>query len=281
MTRIELSPSDNLRSIAFSPDSRTLVTASHKVGLDFWDVRGQRHLSHVEGLAVTEPAWRFGKVVYLAADQGLALATQDHGVVFTDGRGTGLPALRSPEEPVNHSHWPQAPEAKRSPWSGPMAAESRSTMRQMEHSSSGSMGSMARPSPSAPTNVGSLARSPPTSYFTRSARENPRSCSRQATATNSVLSPSVPTEPCWPVPATTTPPCCGTCRDGSSSTRYVVTGSVPSTWRSARTASGLPQPAATIPPGFGRPGRVRPSSPSPVPATWVRLRGPPTAIIWR
>ena len=84
-----------MRSIAFSPDGRTFLTASHKSGLDFWDLRGQRQLSHVDGLNVTEPAWRFGKAVYLARDQGLALATQDHGVVFTDGRGTSHRARSS------------------------------------------------------------------------------------------------------------------------------------------------------------------------------------------
>ena len=94
VTRIEL-PSDHLRSIAFSPDARTLVTASNKTGLDFWDVRGQRHLSSVEGLGVTELPWRFNKAVYLARDQGLAVATQDHGVVFTDGRG-----IRTPQVPI-------------------------------------------------------------------------------------------------------------------------------------------------------------------------------------
>ena len=87
VTRIEMPVPDRIRSIAFSPDGRTLLTASHKMGLDFWDVQGQRHVSHVDGVGVTEPAWRFGKAVYLPRDQGLALATQDDGVVFTDGHG--------------------------------------------------------------------------------------------------------------------------------------------------------------------------------------------------
>jgi len=95
VTRIEMALPDTLGSIAFSRDGRTLVTTSHKTGLDFWDVHGQRHLASVEGLGVTEPRWRFNKAVYLARDQGLAVATQDHGVVFTDGRG-----IRTPRAPI-------------------------------------------------------------------------------------------------------------------------------------------------------------------------------------
>ena len=90
--RIEF-PSNHLRSTAFSPDSRTLVTASIRTGLDFWDVRGHRHLYSAGGLKVSEGSsvgeLGFGsyKAVYLGDQQGLAVATQDQGVVFTDGRG--------------------------------------------------------------------------------------------------------------------------------------------------------------------------------------------------
>ena len=46
------SPADDLGSFAFSPDGRTLLTAG-KSGLDFWDVRSNRHLSSAAGLTVT------------------------------------------------------------------------------------------------------------------------------------------------------------------------------------------------------------------------------------
>ena len=148
VTRIEMVPtSDHLRSLAFSLDGRTLVTASNKTGLDFWDVHGQRHLSHVNGLEVTELPWRFNKAVYLDRYQGLAVATQDQGVVFTDGHGIRAPALRSRGGPANQSHWPSVPTAKELPWSGWAGTESRSTTQEVQHSSSGSMGSLMRPSP--------------------------------------------------------------------------------------------------------------------------------------
>src|SRR5262249_32630818 len=108
VARIEL-PTNHLRSTAFSPDGRTLVTASLETGLDFWDVRRQRHLSSARGLRVSEgiSAGEVGsgypKVVYLAHDQGLALATQDQGVVFTDARGirtARAPITRGASKPI-------------------------------------------------------------------------------------------------------------------------------------------------------------------------------------
>ena len=65
---------DDPGSLAFSPDGRTLLTAGHKTGLDFWDVRGNRHLSSAEGLAVSKSA--ADRAVYLPGGQGLAVATR-------------------------------------------------------------------------------------------------------------------------------------------------------------------------------------------------------------
>ncbi len=84
VARIEL-PRHNLRSIAFSPDGRTLVTADYDRGLDFWDLPGQRHLATVNDLKVTDT--ECDQVVYLPDGQGLAVATRDRGVVFSDPQG--------------------------------------------------------------------------------------------------------------------------------------------------------------------------------------------------
>ncbi len=98
-TRIEF-PTDHLRSIAFGPDGQTLLTASLKTGLDFWDVRGQRHLETAarlnvsEGLSASQVGFGFNKVVYLGHDRGMAVATQGQGVVFADRNG--VPTSRAP-----------------------------------------------------------------------------------------------------------------------------------------------------------------------------------------
>src|SRR5262245_10476988 len=84
VAKVEL-PSDDVASFTFSPDGRTLVTARSPRGLDFWDVLGNRHLSSVEGLTVSKS--NFARAVYLPDAQGLAVATRDDGVVFTDTRG--------------------------------------------------------------------------------------------------------------------------------------------------------------------------------------------------
>jgi WD40 repeat protein len=108
VARIEFS-SDHLRSTAFSRDGRTLVTASIETDLNFWDVRGLRHLDSAQGLRVSEgtSALELGsgypKAVYLAHDQGLAVATQDQGVVFTDARGirtARAPITRGASKPI-------------------------------------------------------------------------------------------------------------------------------------------------------------------------------------
>jgi serine/threonine protein kinase/WD40 repeat protein len=76
---------DESNSLSFSPDGGTLLTASSSTGLDFWDVREQRHLSSVPGLTV--PKARDDRAVYLPEGQGLAVATSKQGVVFTDTQG--------------------------------------------------------------------------------------------------------------------------------------------------------------------------------------------------
>ena len=96
VTRISL-PHDDIRSIAFSPDGRTLVTAGFTRGLDFWDVPGQRHLAAVDGLNVTDVSEKT-LVAFLPEAQGLAVATRDHGVVFTDARHPHEPR---PDHPGN------------------------------------------------------------------------------------------------------------------------------------------------------------------------------------
>src|SRR5262249_44831964 len=84
VARVEL-PADDVASFTFSPDGRPLLTAGSKTGLDFWDVPGKRHLSTTEGLTVNQSD--FARAVYLPGGQGLAVATRDHGVVFTDAQG--------------------------------------------------------------------------------------------------------------------------------------------------------------------------------------------------
>ena len=86
-------PSDDLGSFTFSPDGRTLLTAGRQTGFDFWDVQGNRHLSSVPGLTVSET--RFDNALYLPDGQGLAVGTRGHGVVFMDTHG-----IRSARTPI-------------------------------------------------------------------------------------------------------------------------------------------------------------------------------------
>ena len=93
--------SDDLRSFTFGPDGRTLVTAGCKTGLNFWDLASSSHRSYVDGLAVDEAL--FNKVLYLPDGQGLAVATRDRGVVFTDTQGIGTtraPITRGSSRPT-------------------------------------------------------------------------------------------------------------------------------------------------------------------------------------
>jgi serine/threonine protein kinase/WD40 repeat protein len=78
-------PFDDLGSFGFSDDGRILVTGGQKTGLEFWDVAEESYRSSAEGLAVSESFC--DKTVYLPDGQGLAVATRDHGVVFTDAHG--------------------------------------------------------------------------------------------------------------------------------------------------------------------------------------------------
>jgi WD40 repeat protein len=94
VAKVEL-PSDDVASFTFSPDGRTVLTARSPQGLDFWDVRGNRHLSSVDGLTVSKS--NFARAVYLPDAQGLAVATRDDGVVFTNTRG-----IRTGRAPITH-----------------------------------------------------------------------------------------------------------------------------------------------------------------------------------
>jgi serine/threonine protein kinase/WD40 repeat protein len=85
-------PSPSLRSLVFSPDGRVLLTGDQVAGFDFWDVRDKSHMHSVAGLPVMiTPTLRRDQVVYLSDGQGLAVASRDHGVVFTDTRGIRMP----------------------------------------------------------------------------------------------------------------------------------------------------------------------------------------------
>ena len=68
VTRISL-PHDDIRSIVFSPDGRTLVTAGFTRGLDFWDMPGQRPLTAAHGLNVTD-VYEKTLVAFLARGSG-------------------------------------------------------------------------------------------------------------------------------------------------------------------------------------------------------------------
>src|SRR5205085_1243246 len=105
--------SNDLGSFTFSRDGRTLLTAGHKTGLDFWDVPGNRHLSSVAGLTVSKTG--FDKAVYLPDGQGLAVGTPDHGVVFTDAQGIRTPRapLPSPTIPRCSGMWPSVNKSAR------------------------------------------------------------------------------------------------------------------------------------------------------------------------
>ncbi len=100
VAQVELA-SDDLRSFTFDPDGRTLVTAGCRSGLNFWDLARSSHLSYVDGLTVDE--FLFNKVVFLPDGQGLAVATRDRGVVFTDTHGIGTtraPITRGSSRPT-------------------------------------------------------------------------------------------------------------------------------------------------------------------------------------
>jgi WD40 repeat protein len=88
---IEL-PAYDLTSCNFSPDGRTLVSAGHQTGLNFWDVSGRRHLSARDGLIASKT--RFDTVLYFPDGKGLAIATANDGIVCADE--TGLRTARAP-----------------------------------------------------------------------------------------------------------------------------------------------------------------------------------------
>jgi WD40 repeat protein len=83
--QVTLPPGD-LRSFNLSPDGRTLVTAGFRRGLDFWDVHEHRQLAAASGLNVPD-IYEKTMIAFLPESRGMAVATRDRGVVFTDARG--------------------------------------------------------------------------------------------------------------------------------------------------------------------------------------------------
>jgi WD40 repeat protein/tetratricopeptide (TPR) repeat protein len=78
----------NAFTLDFSPDSRTLVTASGDGNLDLWDVAGQKHLRRHNGVASpnTGPYVRGGLTRFLP-DGDLAILDSKDGVAFLDSSG--------------------------------------------------------------------------------------------------------------------------------------------------------------------------------------------------
>jgi WD40 repeat protein len=91
----QLEPAIGFNSFAFGPDGQTLATSSFG-RLDFWNLKELKHVAAAEGLGAAQPAgtWDGNKVIFLSGQGGLAVATHDQGVVFTDLAGTR--ASRSP-----------------------------------------------------------------------------------------------------------------------------------------------------------------------------------------
>jgi WD40 repeat protein len=101
VARIE--SAEGLRSFAFATRGQTLLTAGSGRGLDLWNVQELKHAGAVTGLAVCDSRWARRRVLSLPRGQGFAVATRDHGVVFTDSTGTRSsrpPITRGPHPPV-------------------------------------------------------------------------------------------------------------------------------------------------------------------------------------
>ena len=251
VARLEL-PWDN-RGLAFIPDGQTLVTAGYPTGLEFWDVRRLQHLSSVAGSTLTRLAT--DTVVYIAPLEGLAVATDDHGVVFTDAHGIRLPKApitRGTSKPTR-----LAVDAKGQRIAVGWTGSSGITV----HDAAG--GSLLERFDASP-----FALSPDGRWLARAeladvvlhpiGRAEPKvvlghhdgvlafDFSPDGAIHNGVRarSTSVPTVPCSPPTAWTTP-CSGTWRSGSS-TPSAVTPKVPKTSRSVRRAIGSPRRKATV-----------------------------------
>jgi WD40 repeat protein len=92
-------------STDFSPDSRTLVTASAGGDLDFWDVPGRKHSQRRPGIVSPDRTLgrsHQGRLRFLL-DGSLAYARKDHGVGFLDA--SGRPSSRLPIEGGTARAW--------------------------------------------------------------------------------------------------------------------------------------------------------------------------------
>jgi eukaryotic-like serine/threonine-protein kinase len=83
-------------SLDFSPDSRTLITASGDGNLDLWDVTGRKHLSRYAGIAIRSDDQRQirGGLARFLSDGNLAYLDSKNGVTFLGFSGAS--AARAP-----------------------------------------------------------------------------------------------------------------------------------------------------------------------------------------
>jgi serine/threonine protein kinase/WD40 repeat protein len=100
----ELRPAHDLTSFSFAPDGQTVLTAGLE-GLDFWNAKSLKHVAtaKVPAGSAKERACH-DRLISLPNGQGFAVATPDHGVVFTDvyGKRTSrLPTTRETHVPIH------------------------------------------------------------------------------------------------------------------------------------------------------------------------------------
>jgi WD40 repeat protein len=246
MARVELPP-DDLYSFAFSPDGRTLLTAGHKTGLDFWDVTGHRHLSSVKGLRVSESL--FGHAVYLPDGQGIDVGTRDHGVVFTDTQG-----VRTIHAPITLGSSRPTKQALSADGRRIAVAWTDGAGITVQDVAGGDLLDRFKDSAFALSPDGRwLARPEDSEIVLRpiASGEPPIVLGRHGNASAMAFTA---TEPCSPSRAWTTPRCSGMWRSANNSALFGATMNEFSTWRSVRTASGWPPGVWTTRPGSGRHG---------------------------
>jgi hypothetical protein len=271
-------PGIALGSFTFSPDDRTLLTADRQTGLDFWDVAGNRHLSSVESLMVSEGGTTHDKVVYLPDGQGFAVAT-DRGVVFTDSNGirtSRAPITQGSSKPIKLSIIANGQRIAIG-WNGGVGITIHDT------ASGISLSCSRTPTPallSAPTANGSPVRKTPRSCCCPPPRGN--SVSFLGVMPGPQLSPSAQMGPCSPPRSSTTPRSSGMWQSANNSAGFGVTAKGFSTWPSVRTASGSPRGVSTTPRESGKhePGRILRRSPV-FSARRLQLSGLPRAIFSR
>ena len=211
VTRISL-PHDDIRSIAFSPDGRTLITAGFTRGLDFWDVRGRRHLAAVRGLNVTD-VYETTLVAFLPGGSGSGRRDpRSRRRVHRHATASARPAPRSPGDRASRRSWPSTPMGIGSPWPGPSPPESPSTTRPAAPSSAGS-----RTPPFALSPDGRwLARHGAGSRRVAAAGLGRTRGRARPRTDGSAPSPSAPTRRCSPPRPWTTPRRSGTWRSVST-----------------------------------------------------------------